>query len=1210
MDKNAIKKYAVWARRELISRVSQKALQYGISEENIGDTNADTINGHLLTAAEQKQRQALVAKIKKDGYQQVMEEAAYTWFNRFCALRYMEVNGYLPTRVRVFTDEQNNFKPQIISEAIHLELDGLDMEKVYALKEENKTDELYKYLLITQCNALSAILPGLFQKIADYTELLFPDNLLREGSVIEQMIALIPEEDWTDQVQIIGWLYQYYNTEPKDQVFANLKKNIKISKENIPAATQLFTPDWIVHYMVENSLGRIFIADSGQQLAVREEGAVSEEERIEQEKMIAEKMGWKYYLPEATQAPEVRAQLKANCYRLTADQLPTLRVIDPCQGSGHILVYMFDALVKCYEAYGFTARDAASNIVKNNIWGLDIDDRASQLAYFSVMMKARQYDRRFFSRGIQPHVYAIKESNQIDTYCIDFFVDNRSELKEALLSIIADMKDAKEYGSIINVRPVDFEILYSRFQEIREASDVSMYTSLVFETLLPMVDVAKTLSQKYDVVVTNPPYMEISGGSKKLVEYVNDNFIGGKTDMFAVFIERAADFAKTNGFIGMITQPSLTSLVSFERLRKKLFTEKTFYSVLHMGRGIFGIDFGSFSFVFRNRHIPDYNARFFKLYERTFQFINPDDIRDIFLFAKEDANYKVDFDSYDTSKGVTGISCETGVQIAYTSKQDQFMMVPGIPFAYTMSDKMIETFSVGLLGDSFTTREGMATAGNDDFLRMWYEVDIHNIGFNCSDSKQAEKSGKKWFPYNKGGDYRKWYGNNDYVVDWENDGYRIRNNKDLKTGRIRSHNYNGEFAFRNGLTWSSISAGDISIRWAEAGFLFDSKGAKGFSATDKELYAILGLLNSAIAMRYLKVISPTMDFKVGDIIQLPLNSGIFENEELQVLVKRNIELMKKDWDSKETSWDYKGFPVKRDSDVQEDIESYISDRQKDRLELKSNEEKINSIIASIYGLSDDTRCEVADEKLSIVEIETSEAVKEFISYAVGCMFGRYSLDKKGLAYGGGKWDKSQYISFLPDEDAIIPISDDEYFSDDIVGRFIDFIVALYGKKKVEKNLQYIANVLGGKGQPRQIIRKYFINNFFADHCNRYVITGSGKRPIYWLFDSGKKNGFKCLVYMHHYQPDTIARIRTDYVHEQQSRYRTAIADLQQRINGASTGDRVKLNKQLTKLEAQAEEIRTYEEKIHHLADQMISIDLDDGVKVNYAKFADVLAKIK
>lgn len=559
MDKNAIKKFAVWARTELIARVSLKGVEYGITEDNIADAAADSVGGKVLTDAEKKQRQALIAEINDKGYKQVMEEAAYTWFNRFSALRFMEVNGCLPSHVRVFTDEENNFNPQIITEAIHLDLDGLDMEKVYELKEVEKTEELYKYLLIVQCNALNKILPGMFQKISDYTELLLPDNLLRDGSVIQQMIELIPENDWKDAVQIIGWLYQYYNSKKKDDVFAALKKNVKITKENIPAATQLFTPDWIVRYMVENSLGRLWLEghpDAKEQLLPTEE---------EQSAYVAgnrnpEDTKWHYYLEEAEQEPEVQAQLaeiRKEYAALTPEQL---KAIDPCSGSGHILAYMFDVLMKIYESYGYTTREAVASIVENNIYGLDIDDRAAQLAYFAVMMKARQYDRRFFSRSIQPHVYAIVESNHVDKFAVEYFCNGDAKLKTAMDTIISELHDAKEYGSILTVTPQDWTALYDRFAEITE--DIHMSRDVVLAELLPLVQVAEVLAQKYDVVVTNPPYMGNSSMSAQLLDFIKKYYPDSKSDMFAIFIESCRMMTKHFGFQAMITQHAWMSLAS------------------------------------------------------------------------------------------------------------------------------------------------------------------------------------------------------------------------------------------------------------------------------------------------------------------------------------------------------------------------------------------------------------------------------------------------------------------------------------------------------------------------------------------------------------------------------------------------------------------------------------------------------------------------
>ena len=572
MDKNAIKRFAVWARTELIARVSLKGVEYGITEGNIEDANVDSVGGKVLTINEKKQRQALIAEINDKGYKQVMEEVAYTWFNRFSALRFMEVNGYLPSHVRVFTDEENNFKPQIITEAIHLNLDGLNIEKVYELKDAEKTEELYKYLLIVQCNALNKILPGMFQKIADYTELLLPDNLLREGSVIQQMIELIPEDDWKDAVQIIGWLYQYYNSEKKDDVFAALKKNVKITKENIPAATQLFTPDWIVRYMVENSLGRLWLEghpDVKEQLLPTEE----EQSAYAAGNRDPEDTKWHYYLEEAEQEPEVQAQLaeiRKEYAALTPDQL---KVIDPCSGSGHILAYMFDVLMKIYESYGYTTREAVASIVENNLYGLDIDDRAAQLAYFAVMMKARQCDRRFFSRGIQPHVYAIVESNHVDKFAVDYFCNGDAKLTIAMDTIIKELHDAKEYGSILTVTPQDWSALYDRFAEITD--DINMSRETALRELLPLVQVAEALAQKYDVVVTNPPYMGASNMNPKLNEFIKNNYADYKSDFFSAFVIHASQMTKQSGYCGFFTPYVWMFISAYEKMRNYLYNRTT-----------------------------------------------------------------------------------------------------------------------------------------------------------------------------------------------------------------------------------------------------------------------------------------------------------------------------------------------------------------------------------------------------------------------------------------------------------------------------------------------------------------------------------------------------------------------------------------------------------------------------------------------------------
>lgn len=1148
MNKNAIKKFATAARRELISRVSQRALKYGISDNEAGDPKEDSVNGHLLSSTEKKQRAALIAQIKEKGYEQVMEEVAYTWFNRFSALRFMEVNGYLPARVRVFTDENNTFKPQILTEAIHMELDGLDREKVYAYKEANENDELYKYLLITQCNALNSVLPGMFQKIADYTELLFPDNLLREGSVVQQMIELIPEEDWKDQVQIIGWLYQYYNSEKKDAVFAALKKNVKITKENIPAATQLFTPDWIVRYMVENSLGRLWV-----------EGHPNDEL----------KSHWKYYLEEAEQEPAVQAQLlkiRKEYATLTPDQL---QVIDPCSGSGHILAYMFDVLMQIYESYGYTTREAVASIVENNLYGLDIDDRAAQLAYFSVMMKACQYDKRFLRRKVQPHVYAIAESNHVDPNTVEYFCHGDAKLKEAMDTIITELHDAKEYGSIITVSQQDWDALYARFEEIQNENVLSIYTYAALG-LRPLVEVVEALAQKYDVVVTNPPYMGAANMSTKLVSFLKKKYQDSKFDFSAVFLKRCQDMTQIGYMYSLVIPQSILFLIAYKQMRFKMLQKVGITSLIHLGTGAFDNGFGTIAFTMRNSRIPEENGQFFDLRSGISEWEKLD-----ILFEKKQ--------SYITN--------------AYNMSK-----LPNSVIAYWCSNSVIQIFSkCSKLKEAFSLNCGIKNGNNEKFLRFWFEVSI--VKTNTANNRQTcmnnMHDGKKWFRCNKGGGYKKWYGNYEYVVDLEHDAHNIRTLVSPDTYRLRDiNNY-----FWPTITWPLSGGNRFGCRYMNVDTLPDVNANIIIIKTQRD-YCLMGYMNSIVYEKILDMLNPTVNYPIDTVGSAPYKK--VETESVSQVVKENINIAKQDWNSYETSWDFARHPLARPIfTVAEAYKAWRGECEARFNRLKANEEELNRIFINIYDLQDELTPEVEDKDVTVRKADLGRDIRSFISYAVGCMFGRYSLDVDGLAYAGGEWDADKYRSFAADKDNIIPICDDEYFTDDMVGRFVDFVKTVYGADTLDENLKYIAEALGGKGQPKEVLRKYFLNDFYKDHCKVYQ-----KRPIYWLFDSGKKNGFKCLIYMHRYQPDTIARIRTDYVHEQQARYRTAIADLENRMAGASTSERVKLDRQLKKLNEQASEIHVYEEKIHHLADQMIAIDLDDGVKVNYAKFQDVLAKIK
>ena len=1151
MHKAAIQKFAMQARTDLRQQVAHRADRYGITAEGVADPA-----GKALSPEEQAQRRQLAEEIRKKGYDQVMEEAAYTWFSRFIALRFLEVNGYFPSRVRLFSDSTGVFQPEILRDVTHLALPGLDMGKVKELMEKDQQEELYRYLLLTQCNALNDALPRMFEKAEGFVELLLPDNLLEPDSVPGKMVSMIPEADWTGQVQIIGWLYQHYHSQRKDETFALLKKNVKITKERLPFATQLFTPDWIVRYRVENSLGRLWI-----------EGHPNAEL----------KSGWKYYLDEAEQETEVQAELekiRTECRTLTPQDI---KVIDPCMGSGHILVYAFDVLVQIYKSCGYSERDTAKLILENNLYGLDIDDRAAQLAYFAVMMKARQYDRRIFSRDIQPNVFAVQESNRIDRGGADYFVNGDPKLKKALNTLMKELHDAKEYGSILNVSSVDFDALKNRIDAVFD--EISMYRDMVLNQIRPLVQAAEVMARKYDVVVTNPPYMGASGMSAKLSKFVKDNYPDSKADLFAVFMERCSQMTAKNRYQAMITQHAWMFLSSYEKLRSKLMQTDT-VNMAHLGPRAFeeigGEVVQTTSFVMRRSHLTDYRGTYCRLIEPTTQ----QGKEDMLLAGKN----------------------------RYTSQQSNFSQIPGAPVAYWVSDRFIETFNNHLLGDVATPKQGVATANNNYYLRQWFECEYDNINFTCKSHADAQTASAKWYPYNKGGEFRKWYGNNDYVVNWKHDGFALRHDKKAV---IR----NPDYFFQRCISWSLISSQATAFRFKPEGFIFDVAGMSCFAADN--LYYLCGFCNTKVAYNYLKILAPTINFQVGDIAKLPVIIDKQHEAPVEALVKENIALSKKDWDAFETAWDFqchplinmiaKGgafFDVGR-IDLAECYMLWESECSERFSQLKANEEELNRIFIDIYGLQDELTPEVEDKDITVCRADLVREIKSLISYAVGCMFGRYSLNVEGLAYAGGDWDASKYKTYIPDRDNILPICDDDYFDDDIVARFVKWVETVYGKDTLEGNLKFIANALGGKGSPRQVIRNYFLNDFYADHLKIYQ-----KRPIYWLFDSGKKNGFKALIYMHRYQSDLLARMRTDYVHEMQERYRTQLTHLSEAIAQASTSERVKLNKQLKKLQDQALELQKYEEKIHHLADRNISIDLDDGVKHNYALFGDVLAKIK
>ena len=863
------------------------------------------------------------------------------------------------------------------------------------------------------------------------------------------------------------------------------------------------------------------------------------------------------------------AEIRKEYAALTPDQL---KVIDPCSGSGHILAYMFDVLMKIYESYGYTTREAVASIVENNLYGLDIDDRAAQLAYFAVMMKARQYDRRFFSRGIQPHVYAIVESNHVDKFAVDYFCNGDMKLIAAMDTIISELHDAKEYGSILTVTPQDWSALYDRFAEITE--DINMSRETALRELLPLVQVAEALAQKYDTVVTNPPYMGISNGDGKLNTLVKKKFPDTKSDLFAVFIERCNAMIQKNRLLGIITQHSWMFISTFENMRSKCLNHDIL-NMAHLGARAFeeigGEVVQTTSFIQRNSFVKNYIGTYSRLVSYTTQ--------------------------YDKEKAFL---CKKDI---YQAKQKGFYEIPGNPIAYWVSERTIKAFeSNHLLKDIVSASVGIQTGDNEKFLHFWWEIFNTEIMFSAKNVQDSYQE-KKWFPYNKGGEFRKWAGNDLTVIDWQNDGEHIKENSQL-TGH-HYQQYADSLKFKPLVTWSRITTGTPAFRLKSSGYLSDMAGFSLYS-DEMNLRVVAAYCNSVVAKHYLSFLAPTLNIMVGSVLSMPFDLPVNESNNINRRVDILMGISEYDWNSFETSWDFQHQPLlRRVSTIAEAFDQWQAECDNRFNQLKANEEELNRIFIDIYGLQDELTPEVEDNDVTVRKADLGRDIRSFISYAVGCMFGRYSLDVDGLAYAGGEWDASKYASFAADKDNIIPICDDEYFEDDIVGLFVEFVKTVYGAETLDENLKFIADALGSKGQPKDVIRNYFLNDFYSDHCKIYQ-----KRPIYWLFDSGKKNGFKALIYMHRYQPDTIARIRTDYVHEQQARYRTAIADLEQRIANVSTGERVKLNKKLTTLQAQDTEIRAYEEKIHHLADQMISIDLDDGVKHNYAIFQDVLAKIK
>lgn len=1213
MNKTAIKNFAIWARNRLIADIKYRAGLMGITENGIANAlpqsgsatefyDIGTAEPYAINGEEIKQRRALVDVIRakeKDSdyavaYKYIIEEVAYTWFNRLIAVRFMEVNDYLPSHMRALSSESGKTEPDIVTNPFDAELNltSAEEEKIIALKRDNKLDEAFRMLFIKQCNALNEILPALFEKTSDYTELLLNLSVIDQDGVVYHLVHDIPEEDFNvsegGQVEIIGWMYQYYNTEPKNDAFA---KKGKITKEEVPAVTQLFTPDWIVRYMVENSLGRLWV-----------EGHPD-----------ADLQGrWKYYLEEAEQEPEVQAELAKIREEYAKLKPEDIKLIDPCMGSGHILVYAFDVFMQIYENAGWSAREAAQSIVEHNIYGLDIDDRAAQLSYFAVMMKARQYDRRIFTRGVRPNVYAIQESNGINREQLKYFGAELDEMEKntAILQIeglLDTLIDAKEYGSILNADEYDWDLLHRWVNSADMGSQITFDTYGLDETaerLKELIEIGAIMAQKYEVVATNPPYAGTSNLSAKVNNFVKKHYPDSKTDLFAVFIERCGEMLKKNGYQAMITQHSWMFLSSYEKLREKL-QHKTIVNMAHLGARAFeeigGEVVQTTSFVILKSKIEKYKGA----YQRLIDAMSENSKKELFL-KKE----------------------------CYYSKKENYLKIPGKPVAYWVSDTFYDAFKRGkLLNDIAFPKKGLATTDNNRFLRLWFEVKTDSFGIGYKNAQQAKDSRKKWFPLNKGGNYRRWYGNKEYVVNWQDDGKEM---KDAVIKRYNGGSYTKEIRsegryFSDSITWSALTAGKSSFRLSDYGAIFDSAGSSMFPEENVEY--LLALLNTKVVDEILTVINPTLNYGAGSVGNIPV---VFSNNKEDVVTKltrENTDFSRIDWDSFETSWDFKRHPLVSvipqnaalfdttdNIDLSECYTCWENECNERFNQLKANEEELNRIFIDIYGLQDELSPEVEDKDVTVRKAVLQRDIKSLISYAVGCMFGRYSLNEEGLIYAGGEWDESRYKTFIPDKDNIIPITDEEYLEDDIVSRFCTWVKIVFGAKLLETNLDFIAKALGNKGDTsRDIIRNYFLNDFFKDHCNTYSVTGSGKRPIYWLFDSGKQNGFKALIYLHRYNADIIGNVRVDYLYRMQRVYESEIGRMQDMIDNSKNSREVSLaTKRKEKLQKQLKECREYDEKIGHLALARIELDLDDGVKANYrkvqtasdGKFYEILADSK
>ena len=1232
MNKTSLKLFAIEARNELMEKMRTRLDILGITKNGIEKAKVVgrevEINGSLYP---KESYNSLVRKYKQIGYEELVEESAYTWFNRLTALAFMEANEYIEEKM-IFNNGLKN-EPGIIDNYYDFEffknLDADLQRELHDLRDENTAnsiEKLYSILVEEKCEELSAIMPFMFKKKGTYSDILFPTGLLLENSLLVRLREEIGKEA---PIELIGWLYQFYNSEKKDEIFA---KKEKIAKENVPAVTQLFTPDWIVKYMVENSLGKLALESTG----------INENL----------KNNWKYY---------IESELDESSEKI---KIEDVKILDPAMGSGHILVYAFDLLFEIYENLGWSTKDSVLSILKNNLYGLEIDERAGQLASFALMMKAREKFSRLFSvlkreEAFKLNTLIIEESNKLSEKIRNKVKDNNLN---NLNKVIEDFEDAKEYGSILKLETINKETLEKEFNLLKESLDNEQGT-LVFnedeldinieedlELIESLIAQHIALTNKYEAVITNPPYMGGKGFSTKLKAYTEKNYKDSKTDLFAVFIERCNEFTKQNCYTSMITMQSWMFLSSFESLRKNIIEKTEIKSLLQLGYGVIGIAFGTTAFNLKKSLPAENRGNYFRMFDKIAQNIKTEDCATLFRIAKSNDSFRYKFDEYSSENKISETieSNEKGNLIKFQTKQKDFEKIPGSPIAYWVSDKVREIFEKNQkLGEVGKSIQGMSSADNNRFLRLWNEVNYSKIGYNIANSEEALESKKKWFPYNKGGEFRKWYGNQEYLVNWENDGYEIKN---FKKAVLRNPNY----YFKESISWSLITSTTSSFRYYPNGFIFDAAGSSYFSK--ENIFVTLGYLNSIFGSFVSNILNPTVNLSNGIVEKFP-NLYIQNQKNICCLVQQNISISKEEWDSRETSWDFEKLSLVDGKDLKTAYENYCSHWRDNFAQLHKNEEELNRLFIEIYELQDEMDEKVSFDDITIlkkeakiVEIDNSktkefssksekylydrgvslefnkdELVKQFLSYAIGCIMGRYSIDKPGLIMANSddvlELSSNEFLvkdtngdirqevktEFLPDEFGILPITAEKDFSNDIVERVKEFVKFVYGEESLKDNLNFIAEALGNKDNknPEEIIRTYFIKDFYADHLQRYQ-----KRPIYWLTNSGKKNALSCLFYIHRYEALTIARVRADYLipYQEMLDNKRKFIERQLSDENISANDKKKVEKELKDLDILLKELREYANEVKHIAEQKIVLDLDDGVNVNYEKLEAILKK--